>query len=100
MVTDKGQKGQKAAADDGAVGEIVEILSSQARAGMRGRPAETGGALAAIGAAVAYMNGAHDPTTLATMLLGVGLVPGAITLLVDNGGVRGVLGKVWRGKDA
>lgn len=66
---------------------------------MRGRPAETTGAVGAIGLLVASLAGVDDATSLTAIGVVLGLVPAAVTLLVANGGVRGVLGLLWRGRD-
>jgi hypothetical protein len=62
------------------------------------RPAETAGAGATIGGLVAVIAGVRDTQTLAYIIGGIGLVPAAVTFLVDNGGVRGVVRTLWRGK--
>lgn len=64
------------------------------------RPAETAGAAGAIGVLVGRIAGVNDPTVLAYIGAAVGLIPGVVTFVVSNGGVRGLLGKVWRGKPA
>jgi len=56
------------------------------------RPAEStaaAGGLAGLAVAIA----AGDPVTLAVALLG--FLPGCVTYLVANGGVRGFAGKLW-----
>jgi hypothetical protein len=65
---------------------------------MKGRPAESTTAVAAVGALTAYVHGVRDPQTLATITAGIGLLPAAISLVVDAGGLRGVLRKLWRGR--
>lgn len=50
---------------------------------MRSRPAETGGAAAGVAVLIAKLLGANDPTTIASLAVVVGLVPAAITFLVE-----------------
>lgn len=63
---------------------------------VQARPAETAGATVGFGGIVAGI-AAHNP--LAAALAASGLVPGAVTFVVAHGGVRGVLGALWRGQD-
>lgn len=63
-----------------------------------GRPAETGGAAAAIGTLVAIAAGVDAPGTIAALVAVVGLAPAAITGLINAGGVRGFVSKLWRGR--
>lgn len=65
---------------------------------MRGRPAETGGAVGAVSLLLGVVLGIRDAATLAAWGTVVGLLPAAITLLVANGGVRGVLRLLWQGR--
>ena len=65
---------------------------------MSGRPAETAGGVGSIGLLIAYVLGVHDPQTIAIIGAAVGLVPAAVTMLVNNGGVRGTVLKLWRGR--
>jgi hypothetical protein len=65
---------------------------------MKGRPAETTTGVGSIALLVAYIMGVDDPQTIAILGAGLGLVPAAVTLLVAGGGIRGVLGNIWRGK--
>jgi hypothetical protein len=65
---------------------------------VKGRPAETGGAVAAIAVLVAHTLGVDNAQVITALVAAVGLVPAAITLLVSNGGLRGVAAKIWRGK--
>jgi hypothetical protein len=44
---------------------------------------------------VAYALGLRDPGGLAALGAAVGAIPGAVTYAVANGGVRGVIRKVW-----
>ena len=67
------------------------------RAPAGGRPAETGGAVAAIGTLVALVAGVDDPVVVAALVAVVGVVPAAITGLINAGGVRGLAIKLWRG---
>lgn len=64
---------------------------------MAGRPAETGGGLAALATGIAAVAGA---STTAVALAGVaaGLMPGTITWLVAHGGLRGACTALWRGR--
>lgn len=62
------------------------------------RPAETGGAAAAIGSLVAIAAGVTDHGVIAAMIGVVGLVPAAITGLINAGGIRGFASKLWRGR--
>lgn len=64
-----------------------------------GRPAEAITGTAALGALLALQLGVTSPDAQAAMIAGLGLVPASVTLLVTNGGVRGVLRKLWRGQD-
>lgn len=61
------------------------------------RPAETAGAGAAVATLLALALGLRDPEIIAALIAIVGLVPAGVTLLVANGGVRGVVRKLWRG---
>lgn len=65
---------------------------------MRGRPAETGGAVGSIALLVSLVAGVDDPEVIAGVGIVAGLVPAAITLLVVNGGIRGVFRLLWRGR--
>lgn len=67
--------------------------------GRPGRPAETTTGVAAIGSLLAIAVGVNDPDAIASMVAALGLLPGAVTLLVDNGGVRGVMRLMWRGRN-
>lgn len=64
----------------------------------RGRPAETGGATAAIGGLVALLAGVDDPAIVGAIVAFVGLVPAAITGLINAGGISGLARKLWRGR--
>ena len=65
---------------------------------MKGRPAESTAAVAGMGSLLAYVFGVRNPETLAAMLAGISLLPASVTLLVSNGGIRGVARLIWRGK--
>lgn len=65
---------------------------------MKGRPAESTAGVGAVALLIAYVLGVNDPQIVACLGAVLGLVPAAVTLLVANGGVRGVLRTVWRGK--
>lgn len=67
---------------------------------MRGRPAESLAGTGAIALLASYILGVDDPDLIVCLGAVVGLVPAAVTLLVDSGGVRGVLRKIWRGQSA
>lgn len=64
-----------------------------------GRPAEALTGTAAIGSLLALQLGVSSPDAQAGMIAALGLVPATVTLFVANGGVRGVLRKLWRGQD-
>lgn len=69
------------------------------RTTMQGRPAESLTGTGAIALLAAVLLGAtNDPNTIACLGAVLGLVPAAVTLLVSGGGVRGVLGSIWRGR--
>jgi hypothetical protein len=65
---------------------------------MRGRPAESLAGTSSIGLLIAYVLGVDDPDLIVCLGAVVGLVPAVVTLLVDGGGVSGVLRKLWRGR--
>lgn len=60
----------------------------------RQRPAETAGAGATV---VALVVAVTERNTLAAVTALVGLVPAACTFVVENGGLREVLARLWRG---
>jgi hypothetical protein len=64
---------------------------------MRGKPAETGGGLGALAVAVAYAAGC-SVDTVAAVGIAAGLVPVAVTWVVDHGGIRGALRSLWQGR--
>lgn len=64
---------------------------------MRKHPAESLSAVGGVGLAVGVLLGVDDPETLAALAAVLGVLPGAVTLLVRNGGLRGVARKLWRG---
>lgn len=64
---------------------------------IRTRPAETTGVTAGLATAVAALAGAST-TTVAIVGTIAGLLPAAVTLLVSNGGIRGVMRALWRGR--
>lgn len=66
--------------------------------GMNKRPAESAGVAGAIVALGAYVAGVRDPEVLAGATVVVGLVPAAVTLLVSNGGVVGLVRLVLHGR--
>ena len=55
-----------------------------------GRPAETGGATAAIGGLVALVAGVNDPAIVGGIIAIVGLVPAVVTGLVNGRGLIGL----------
>lgn len=65
---------------------------------MRGRPAESTAGVGSIGLLIAVVLGVDDPNVIAVLGAAVGLIPAAVTLLVSGGGIRGVLGSLWRGR--
>jgi hypothetical protein len=67
--------------------------------GRQGRPAEALTGTAALGSVLAVALGVNDPDTITAMVAGVGLLPAVVTLLVSNGGIRGVLRLAWRGPE-
>lgn len=66
---------------------------------MKGRPAETAGGVGAIGLLVAFILGVDDPSTVVMLGAAIALLPALVTGLVDGGGVRGWVRKLWRGRD-
>jgi hypothetical protein len=62
------------------------------------RPAESMAKNAAIGGLVAYALGVNDPEQLACIVAVVGIVPGVVTTLVANGGIRGCVRALWAGR--
>lgn len=65
---------------------------------MKGRPAESLAGTGSIALLIAYVLGVTDPQVVACLGAAVGLMPAAVTLLASNGGIRGVLAKLWRGR--
>lgn len=61
------------------------------------RPAETAGAAGTIAILVGLIAGIHDSHTLAYIGAGIGLLPGVVTFIVTNGGMRGIVRAAWRG---
>jgi hypothetical protein len=64
---------------------------------LQGRPAETGGGLGAAATFVAYALGCSVETVAAVGVI-AGLVPAAVTLWVDHGGLRGIVQLVLNGR--
>jgi hypothetical protein len=62
------------------------------------RPAETTAGAGSIALAVAYIAGVRDPETIAAVGVLIGLVPGAVTFLVDHGGIVGVAHAITKGR--
>ena len=67
---------------------------------MKGRPAEALAGTSSIALLIAYVLGVDDPQLVVVLGAAVGLVPAAVTLLVANGGIRGVLRTIWHGRGA
>lgn len=65
---------------------------------MRKHPAESAGGAGAVALLIAYLLGVDDPEALVALGAALGLIPAAVTLLVANGGVRGVARLLWRGR--
>lgn len=65
---------------------------------MKGRPAESAAGAGSIALLAAYILGVNDPDIVACLGAAVGLIPAAVTLLISNGGLRGVLRALWRGR--
>ena len=65
---------------------------------MKGRPAESTAGVGSIALLIAVLLGVDDPNTIAVMGAGLGLIPAAVTLLVDGGGIRGIFTSLWRGR--
>lgn len=65
---------------------------------VRKHPAETSSGAGAVALVVAYLLGVDDPEALVALGAALGLIPAAVTLLVANGGVRGVARLLWRGR--
>lgn len=64
---------------------------------VQARPAETGGGLGAAATFTAYALGFSVETVAAVGVI-AGLIPAAVSFVVDNGGVRGVLKLVLDGR--
>jgi hypothetical protein len=58
---------------------------------MKSRPAESVTGVTALGMLLALILGVDDPTIVGVMVGVLGLLPAAVTLLVANGGVIGVV---------
>lgn len=65
---------------------------------LRRRPAEAAGAAGAAAVLLAVALGVDDAGTVAALGAVVGLLPAAVTTLVDAGGVRGAARRLWRGR--
>jgi hypothetical protein len=76
----------------------VKLEASIGRVRFPGRPAEQG-ALAAGGLGAVSIGLGVDPSLAGAIAFGVGLVPGAITGLVNAGGIRGAARRLWDGRD-
>lgn len=62
------------------------------------RPAETTGVAGAIALVIARVAGVTDATVLVAIGAVTSSAPAAVTLLVHNGGLSGVLRMLWGGK--
>lgn len=62
------------------------------------RPAEATGVAGSLVALVAYAAGVDDPQVLVAAATTIGVLPAVVTLLVANGGVRGVARLLWTGR--
>lgn len=71
---------------------------SDERRPLLNRPAETAGAGGAIATLAAVAFGETDPNTIAAIGVAAGLLPAAVTLVVSNGGFRGIARTLWRGR--
>lgn len=65
---------------------------------MKSRPAESASGAGALALLISYVAGVKDPEALLALGVGLGLIPAAVTLLVVNGGLRGVGRLFWRGR--
>jgi hypothetical protein len=63
-----------------------------------GRPAELTTAGGALGVLLAVVLGVDDVETVAALTVVVGLLPAAVTGVVNAGGVRGAILSFWRGR--
>lgn len=63
---------------------------------MRGRPAETAGGLGAAATALSALLGAPTETVAAVGVI-AGVLPGGVTWVVSNGGLRGLFSRFWAG---
>lgn len=71
---------------------------SVGRGPLLARPAETAGGAGAFATLAAVAFGVTDPNTIAAIGVAAGLLPGAVTFLRTNGGLRGVARTLWRGR--
>jgi hypothetical protein len=65
---------------------------------VKGRPAESTAGVGAVALLAAYVLGVTDSQVIACMGAGLGLIPAGVTLVVDGGGISGLLRNVWRGR--
>lgn len=63
---------------------------------IRKRPAEASGGLGSAATALAYAAGA-DTQTVAVVGIVAGLLPGAVSFVVDHGGLRGIARRLLNG---
>jgi hypothetical protein len=62
------------------------------------RPAETAGAGGTVALLIGYALGITDAQTIVLLGAVVGLLPALVTVLVANGGLRGSVRLLWRGR--
>lgn len=62
------------------------------------RPAEALAGTGSIALLVAFVLGVRDPEHVAVIGAAVGLIPAAVTTLVDVGGIRGLIRRIWGGR--
>lgn len=65
---------------------------------MKGRPAETTSAAGAVAVLLAVILGLESVKLVAALTVVVGFIPALVTLLVVNGGIKGVLRMIWQGR--
>lgn len=75
----------------------TQLELDELKVARRGRPAEALAGTGSIGLLVAYVLGVRDPEQIAVIGAAIGLIPGAVTTIVDAGGIRGLLRSIWSG---
>lgn len=65
---------------------------------MTSRPAESTGVAGSIAFLLCIILGVRDIEVLAALGTAVGALPALVTILVANGGIRGVARKLWQGR--